>query len=60
MALTALGVATPLGVGKARTAANLFAGSQAGLRERHDLLFGRAVTVGVVDAVLPLAQPAAT
>ncbi len=60
LALTALGVATPLGCGKAQTAANLFAGSQAGLRERNDLLFDRAVTVGVVDAVLPPAHPAGT
>jgi 3-oxoacyl-[acyl-carrier-protein] synthase I len=60
LALTALGVATPLGCGKAQTAANLFAGSQAGLRVRHDLVFGRAVIVGVVDAALPPARPADT
>jgi 3-oxoacyl-[acyl-carrier-protein] synthase-1 len=58
LALTALGIATPLGNGKAVTAANLFSGSRAGLAERHDLLFDRAVTVGVVDAVLPAARPA--
>jgi 3-oxoacyl-[acyl-carrier-protein] synthase-1 len=60
LALTALGVATPLGCGKTATAANLFAGSQAGLVERHDLLFGRGVTVGAVDAELPPAWPAET
>ena len=58
LALTALGVATPLGCGKVATASNLLAGSQAGLAERDDLLFGRAVTVGVVDAELPPGRPA--
>ncbi|WP_254073556.1 beta-ketoacyl-ACP synthase [Acidisphaera sp. S103] len=57
LALTALGLATPLGCGKAATAVNLFSGSVAGLTERRDLLFDRAVTVGVVDAVLPSARP---
>lgn len=60
LALTALGIATPLGCGKSTTAANLFAGSRAGLIERNDLLFGRTVTVGVVDADLPQARPADT
>ena len=58
LALTALGLATPLGSGKTATAANLFSGSQAGLAERDDLLAGRTVTVGVVDADLPVARPA--
>jgi 3-oxoacyl-[acyl-carrier-protein] synthase-1 len=58
LALTALGIASPLGCGKTATAANLFAGSQAGLVERQDLVFGRTVTVGVVDADLPPALPA--
>jgi len=58
LALTALGLATPLGCGKAATAAALFAGSQAGLAERDDLLFGRPVTVGVVTADLPPGRPA--
>jgi 3-oxoacyl-[acyl-carrier-protein] synthase I len=58
LALTALGIATPLGCGKAATAANLLAGSQAGLVERRDLLFGGRVTVGVVDADLPPGRPA--
>jgi 3-oxoacyl-[acyl-carrier-protein] synthase-1 len=58
IALTALGIATPLGCGKAATAANLFAGSRAGLVERDDLVFGRSVTVGAVDAALPPARPA--
>jgi 3-oxoacyl-[acyl-carrier-protein] synthase-1 len=57
LALTALGIATPLGCGKSATAANLFAGSRAGLVERYDLVFGRKVTVGVVDAELPPACP---
>ena len=60
LALTALGIATPLGRGKQATAANLFAGSREGLVERHDLLFGRTVTVGVVDGPLPPARPVAT
>jgi 3-oxoacyl-[acyl-carrier-protein] synthase I len=58
LALTALGIATPLGCGKAATAANLFAGSRAGLVERDDLVSGRTVTVGAVDAELPPALPA--
>jgi 3-oxoacyl-[acyl-carrier-protein] synthase-1 len=57
LALTALGLATPIGIGKAATAVNLFAGSRAGLVERNDLLAGRVVTVGVVDAELPPARP---
>jgi 3-oxoacyl-[acyl-carrier-protein] synthase I len=58
LALTALGLATPLGCGKAATAANLFAGSRAGLVERNDLISGRVVTVGAVDTELPPARPA--
>lgn len=58
LALTALGLATPLGRGTAANAAALFAGSQAGLVERGDLLFDRSVTVGVVDGPLPAARPA--
>jgi 3-oxoacyl-[acyl-carrier-protein] synthase I len=58
LALTALGLATPLGCGKAATAANLFAGSLTGLVERDDLVFGRSVTVGAVDAELPPTRPA--
>jgi len=57
LALTALGIATPLGCGKPATSANLFAGSQAGLVERDDLVFGRKVIVGVIDAELPEARP---
>jgi 3-oxoacyl-[acyl-carrier-protein] synthase-1 len=60
LALTALGIASPLGVGRAATAAALFAGSQAGLVERDDLLFGRPVTVGAVQADLPAAWPMET
>jgi 3-oxoacyl-[acyl-carrier-protein] synthase I len=56
LALTALGLATPLGCGKAPNATNLFAGSRAGLMERDDLLFGRRVSVGVVDTELPAAH----
>jgi 3-oxoacyl-[acyl-carrier-protein] synthase-1 len=57
LALTAMGLATPLGRGKAANAANLFAGSQSGLVARDDLLFGRGVTVGVVSGTLPAAHP---
>jgi 3-oxoacyl-[acyl-carrier-protein] synthase-1 len=53
LALSALGVATPLGCGKAEVAANLFAGWRGGLVERHDLVPGRAVMVGAVAADLP-------
>ena len=60
LALTALGIATPLGRGKQATAANLFAGSQAGLAERGDLVFRRTVTVGVVGGPLPPARPTDT
>jgi 3-oxoacyl-[acyl-carrier-protein] synthase-1 len=57
LALTALGVATPLGCGKAATAANLFRGSRDGLVWRDDLVIGREITVGVVQAELPPARP---
>jgi 3-oxoacyl-[acyl-carrier-protein] synthase-1 len=58
LALTALGIATPLGCGKAATAVNLFRGSRDGLVERGKLVSGRRVTVGVVDTDLPAARPA--
>src|SRR5262245_57019411 len=51
--LTALGVATPLGQGKAAVARNLFAGSRDGLILRDDLLPDRAVRVGEVPGELP-------
>jgi 3-oxoacyl-[acyl-carrier-protein] synthase-1 len=57
LTMSALGLATPLGRGKAATAANLFSGSRAGLVERGDLVPGRKVIVGVVDAELPPARP---
>ena len=60
LALTALGIATPLGVGRAATATALFAGSRAGLVERQDLLAGRSVIVGAVTVALPPARPAIT
>ena len=60
LALTALGIATPLGVGRAATATALFAGSRAGLVERQGLLAGRTVIVGAVTVALPPARPAIT
>ena len=51
--LNALGIANPLGRGKREVAANLFAGSRAGLVERPDLIPDRAVRVGAVAGSLP-------
>jgi 3-oxoacyl-[acyl-carrier-protein] synthase-1 len=53
LALSALGIATPLGCGKAEVAANLFAGWRGGLVERDGLVPGRPVMVGAVTADLP-------
>jgi 3-oxoacyl-[acyl-carrier-protein] synthase I len=51
--LNALGIINPLGSGKGEVAANLFAGSRAGLASRPGLIPDRALRVGVVDATLP-------
>lgn len=51
--LNALGITNPLGVGKAQVAEALFAGSQAGLVRRDDLIPDRSITVGAVVGELP-------
>lgn len=51
--LNALGVISPLGLGKNEVVQNLFNGSRAGLIERTDLIPGRAVRVGAVPWALP-------
>lgn len=51
--LSALGLVNCLGLGKEAVASGLFAGSQAGLVARDELVPGRAVRVGSVDAALP-------
>jgi len=52
--LNALGIVTPLGVGKESVAINLFAGSRSGLIERHDIVPDRPARVGAVEMDLPL------
>src|SRR5690242_6603394 len=51
--LNALGIASPLGRGKAATATALFAGRRSGLVWRDDLVPDRRVRVGQVDDALP-------
>jgi 3-oxoacyl-[acyl-carrier-protein] synthase-1 len=51
--LNALGIANPLGRGKREVAANLFAGSRAGLVEEGDRIPGRTVRVGAFAGPLP-------
>lgn len=51
--LNALGVASPLGLGKEQVANRLFAGSRAGLVPRPDLVPERCVRVGAVASALP-------
>lgn len=51
--LNALGIASPLGIGKEEVAHNLFAGSAAGLVWRDGLIPDRAVRVGAVADDLP-------
>ncbi len=53
------GVVCPLGRGKAEVASALFAGSREGLAWRDDLIGGRPVLVGAVDAALPAPPDAA-
>ena len=47
--LPALGIVSPLGLGKEQVARNLFAGSRDGVVCRAGLLSGRSVRVGAVD-----------
>jgi 3-oxoacyl-[acyl-carrier-protein] synthase I len=51
--LNALGLVTPLGADKASSAAALFSGTRAGIVSRTDILPGRAIQVGAVQAALP-------
>jgi 3-oxoacyl-[acyl-carrier-protein] synthase I len=51
--LNALGIANPLGRGKREVAANLFAGSRAGLVVQGDCIPGRTVRVGASPESLP-------
>ena len=57
LGLTALGIANSLGVGKRKVAEALFQGSRAGLRPRADLVPGRTVHVGAIEADLPDLSP---
>src|SRR3954447_7998867 len=51
--LPAMGLATPVGVGREAVALTLFKGSRAGLVPSNDLIPGRTVHVGAVTAPLP-------
>lgn len=51
--LQAMGLATPIGVGKRAVAERLFAGDRAGLVPRSDLLPGRTLYIGAVEQYLP-------
>ncbi|WP_374307507.1 beta-ketoacyl-[acyl-carrier-protein] synthase family protein [Dongia sp.] len=53
LGLPAMGLATPLGVGKPAVAANLFAGTRAGLAHQVKILPDRLIHVGWVEAALP-------
>ncbi|RDJ25224.1 beta-ketoacyl-ACP synthase [Bosea caraganae] len=53
LSLSAMGLVTPIGTGKAETAENLFKGSQAGFRTRGDLIPGRQALVGEVMGDTP-------
>ena len=57
LGLTALGIANSLGVGKRQVAEALFQGSRAGLRPRADLVPGRTVHAGAIEADLPDLSP---
>lgn len=52
--LSAMGIVSPLGRGKAATAAALFAGSREGLVRRDDLVPGETAVVGMVPGLTPL------
>ena len=53
LGIPAIGLVTPLGRGKAATAASLFAGSRAGLVPDDRLIAGMTVPVGRVEGALP-------
>jgi 3-oxoacyl-[acyl-carrier-protein] synthase-1 len=56
LGIAGMGIASPIGIGKAEVARALFAGVR-GLIQREDLIPGRPVYVGQVTAPLPLAPP---
>lgn len=51
--IPAMGLATPIGIGKAAVASRLFAGDRAGLAPRADLISGRTLHVGAIEQNLP-------
>jgi 3-oxoacyl-[acyl-carrier-protein] synthase-1 len=56
LGIAAMGLATPIGVGKAATAETLFTGTRAGLRYETAIHADRQVRVGRIDAALPAAS----
>jgi len=57
MGLPCLGIAAPVGIGKAAVASALFAGSRKGIVQRDDLVPNRRLHVGAVAAELPAVAP---
>jgi 3-oxoacyl-[acyl-carrier-protein] synthase-1 len=57
MGLPCLGIAAPVGIGKAAVASAVFAGSRHGIVQRDDLVPGRRLHVGAVAAELPAVAP---
>jgi len=53
LGIPAMGLATPIGTGRAAVAAALFAGTRSGLVARDDVIPGRTVRVGAVPGPLP-------
>jgi 3-oxoacyl-[acyl-carrier-protein] synthase-1 len=57
LGISALGIASPIGIGKAAVAQTLARGTRAGLVRRADLASGRSIYVGAVTAALPPVAP---
>ena len=57
LGIPTMGIAAPVGIGKAPAARGLFAGSRAGLVAREGLIPGRQVYVGAVEGTLPPVSP---
>ena len=57
LGIPSMGIAAPVGIGKAAAARGLFAGSRAGLVAREGLIPGRQVYVGAVEGTLPQVPP---
>lgn len=57
LSMSAMGLLTPLGNGKAETADNLFKGCQAGFRTRDDLIPKRKVVIGEAMGDVPALAP---